>query len=106
MSYKLTIAPSVNKQIEHNIDYLINNLCNPDAALHLINEIEKIYKRMEDNPFQFPEAKSQNLKTLKYREAFLSEMNYMFEFRIIGDEVFIAGFFHESENYITKIKEP
>ena len=53
MAYKLMITPAAEEQFDHLIYYLLYDLQNPSAATNLISQTQKIYSRLEDNPYQF-----------------------------------------------------
>ena len=53
MAYKLIITERADELIDRLAAYLVNKLKNPDAASHFLDELETIYNRLEDNPYQF-----------------------------------------------------
>ena len=83
--------------------YLIFRLKNDQAAAHLFDEIEKIYVRLEENPYQFPKSRDVYLNRLGYREAALTDMEYVIVFCIEEALVYVLGIFHQLENYRRKI---
>ncbi len=103
MAYNLIITARADELIDDSVCYLIDKLKNPDAAAHLLNGIDKIYDRLEENPFQFPESFDDYLKRRNYREALVTEMSYRIVFRVEDSDVYIVGLFHELENHKAKI---
>ncbi len=83
--------------------YLVYHLKNPDAASHFLDELETIYHRLEENPFQFAESKDEYLFMRGYRDAYFQRMNYHVVFRIANQSVFVLGVFHTLENYAGKL---
>ena len=61
MAYKLIITERADELIDRLAAYLINNLKNPDAASHFLDELETVYSRLEENPYQFSESKDEYL---------------------------------------------
>ena len=55
MAYKLNVTEHADELLDHLVDYLVNNLKNEQAAKHLLDSVDSIYDRLEENPFQFPE---------------------------------------------------
>jgi hypothetical protein len=51
MVYNLIITKRAKELVENIIDYLLNNLHNGSATIHLLDSIEKIYERIENNPY-------------------------------------------------------
>lgn len=103
MAYKLEITERAEQLLDQLVYYLLYRLKNEQAAGHLLNEISKIYDRLEANPYQFTEAKDAYLKSKQYREAVITDMNYVVIFKIENETVYVLGVFHGLENYRTKI---
>lgn len=62
MGYKLNITEAAERQFDELVQYLLFELQAPSAASHLMNEIQKIYLRLEDNPYQFPVSRNPQLE--------------------------------------------
>ena len=104
MAYNLIVTNHADSLIDSLTFYLLNNLHNPDAALHFMNGLEKIYARLEENPFQFPQSSDDFLRSREYREALVPEMDYRVVFHIEEPStVYIVGVFHTLENYVKKL---
>ena len=103
MAYKLIIANHAEELLDEIIHHLIFRLKNSQAATHLLDSLEQIYCRLEDNPFQFPFSQDPYLNSRFYREALLTDMSYLVLFRVEDTNVFILGIFHQSENYSRKL---
>lgn len=103
MGYKLKITEHAQELLNQLIYHLIYNLKNDQAAKHLLNEIEKIFDRLEENPEQFPKCRDKYLEEKGYREAIVQHMNYLVIFNIEDDKINIVGIFHQLENYQDKI---
>ena len=69
----------------------------------MLDSIENIYDRLEDNPFQFSECRDAYLAKRGYREAVVSQMNYIIVFDVRADVVNVVGIFHQLENYQSKL---
>lgn len=102
--YELVFSSSIDNMVDSCMDYLINDIKNPDAASHLADEITEIYDRMEYDPYQFPRDRNSVLFMLGYRRVHLSSMRYHFEIRIVDHVVYVDGFFHDLEDYAEKMK--
>ena len=75
--YNLIITDRADELIDERVSYLIRN---PQAATHLLDGINGIYDRLEENPYQFPDSKDPYLLRRGYKEAYISdmvEMGYM-----------------------------
>ena len=103
MAYKLIISEHADKLLDQLIFHLIYRLKNEQAAKHLLDEMDKVYDRLEENLRQFHLSGDRYLAKKGYREAVVSQMNYVVVFDINGDCVDILGVFHQLENYRGKL---
>ncbi|HJA57775.1 type II toxin-antitoxin system RelE/ParE family toxin [Mediterraneibacter glycyrrhizinilyticus] len=102
MAYKLIITEKAEEQLDNLVYYLMYKLKNNQASIHLLDSIDKIYDRLEENPFQFPKSRDVYLQRGGYREAVLTDMDYVIVFRIEETSVYVTGIFHQLENYTKK----
>ena len=103
MAYKLIVTQRADELIDRLTAYLVNHLKNPGAASHFLDELETIYHRLEENPFQFAVSKDEYLSARGYRDALFEEMNYHIVFRVEEPTVYILGVFHTLEDYAGKL---
>lgn len=82
---------------------MIYRMKNTQTAVHLFDSIDKIYDRLEENTFQLPESRDMNLRSRGYREAVLTDMDYVIIFRIEVTFVYVTGIFYQLENYRKKV---
>ncbi|MCI8861225.1 MAG: type II toxin-antitoxin system RelE/ParE family toxin [Lachnospiraceae bacterium] len=103
MEYRLIITKQAEKMLDNLIYYLLYRIKNQQAAMHLFDSMERLYQRMEENPFQFPVCRDMYLLHKEYREAVLPDMNYLVIYKVEGKNVYVLGVFHESEKYWNKL---
>lgn len=103
MHYNLIITERAEELIDERLNYLVHGLKKEQAARHLLDEIDNLYDGLEDNPFQFADSRDSFLKSKGYKEAFISNMDYVLLFIVENYTVYIAGFFHQLENYNSKL---
>lgn len=103
MTYKLNVTEHTDKLLNNLVYHLIYRLKNEQAARHLLDGIDGIYGRLEDNPLQFPVSVDAYLAKKGYHEAVVPHMNYIVIFDIREDVVNVVGIFHQLENYQNKL---
>jgi plasmid stabilization system protein ParE len=105
MQYNLIITESAEELLDHIINYLVNQLKNPQAAGNLLTEIEHIYDNLEYNPKIYGYTDDHLIKPRGYRKARVPHYNYVIIFRIEEETytVYIMGYFHELELYKNKL---
>ncbi len=97
---KLRLAPSADRDLDAILAYLINELCNPQAAEGLLDEIESAYDTLEENPEAFELCRDQRLAELEYRKVRVGSYLLIYWYDSELDEVNVLRFFHESQNYL------
>ena len=103
MAYRLHITDRAEELLEQLVNYILGKFKNEPAAKHLLDGIEQLYDRLEDNPYQFADCKDPFLKSKGYKEAVVKDMDYILIFRITDDVVYVLGIFHQLENYKNKL---
>ena len=99
----MNITEHANDLLDNILYYLVSQLKNKQAAKHLMDEIDNVYNRLEENPLQFPPSRDTYLANKGYHEAVIGQMNYTIVFSIRADIVNILGIFHQLENYPKKL---
>ena len=103
MGYKLIITDRAEELLDELVKYLLYKIQNQQAANHLLDNIERLYDRLEENPLQFHLSMDKYLLHKGYREAVLPDMSYVLIFKIEADNVYVLGVFHQLEQYRRKI---
>lgn len=103
MAYKLIVTEHADELLDNILYYLIYQLKNEQAAIHLLDEMNNIYDRLEENPLQFPFSRDAYLANNAYHEAVIGQMNYTIVFSVRANVVNIVGIFHQLENYRKKL---
>ena len=103
MAYKLIITERAEELLDQCVYHILFRFKNEQAAKHLLDGIDKLYVRMEDNPYQFADCRDSFLKSKGYKEAVVTGMDYIIIFRVEEDTVYVLGIFHQLENYKEKL---
>ncbi|HAX51177.1 type II toxin-antitoxin system RelE/ParE family toxin [Muricomes intestini] len=103
MAYNLIVTDRFEELLDERLNYLLFKFKNEPAAKHLLDGIDSLYDRMEDNPYQFADCRDPFLKSKGYKESVIMDMDYILIFRIEVDTVYILGIFHQLENYKEKL---
>ena len=103
MAYKLIVTEHADELLDNLVHHLLERLKNEQAARHLLNGIENVYERLEENPLQFPLSRDAYLASKGYHEAIVPQMEYIVVFSMKKDIVNVVGIFHQLENYQRKV---
>jgi plasmid stabilization system protein ParE len=78
--YKLSISELADEDIDSIICYIAEQLSAPRAASDLLDEIEKCYTHLRNNPTIYEHCRNARLKKEGYRRAVVK--NYLIFFKI------------------------
>jgi len=103
MAYRLIITEKAENDLDGIIGYIIEELCNETAAVHLLSEIERHYDILETNPHIYPVCQQLLLSVRGYRKVVIK--NYILIIRIDEDNriVYAERFFSQLEDYADKL---
>lgn len=100
MAYNVKVTASAEKDLDAIVSYYImQELSNPQAAGHLLDEITKMYHALADNPMIFPACSQPLLQ--RYRK--VTVMRYVIIYRIDDETVYVERFFSQLEDYVNKL---
>lgn len=103
MAYKLQITDKAERDLDAIFDYIITELCNVEAALHLADEVERHYNLLLNNPNLYAECQQPLLHNLRYRKVIVS--GYLMIYRVDEHKsmVYIERFFSGLQDYAAKL---
>lgn len=52
--YRVVYLPTARQQLEDAVLYIAVDLCAPDAAMKLVDEVDEAVRRLEEMPYRFP----------------------------------------------------
>ena len=97
---KLLVSPAADRDLDSILSYLINELCNPQAAGNLLDEVESAYDALVETPEAFEMCRDQRLAELEYRRVQVGNYLMIYQYDSALDEINVLRFFHESQNYL------
>ena len=101
--YTLEITASAEADLDQITDYLGTTLANPPAAIAFLDEVERISGTLADTPLAFPLCADHRLAESGYRKAVVRAYILVYEIDEAAQVVRVLRFFHESENYSSKL---
>lgn len=101
--FELEITESAESDLDQITDYLSVALCNPQAAVAFLDEVEHVSDVLADKPELFPLCSDSKLAELGYRKATVRAYILIYEIDADAEVVRVLRFFHESENYANKL---
>ena len=80
MGYKLKVSKNAHKDLEDIVSYISNELSSPLAVANFLDELEKGYHAVVDNPFMYALCNDDRLRKEGYRKFLVK--NYIVFYRI------------------------
>jgi len=99
MAYNIKLTASAERDTDEILSYIVEDLCNPQAAGHLLDEITKTYQVLAENPMIYPACSQPLLK--HFRKVVV--MRYVIIYRIQEDTVYVERLFSQLEDYVHKL---
>jgi plasmid stabilization system protein ParE len=97
MAYRRVVLTSAQLEFEAIVAYLAEELANPSAAKHFINEFEQSLDAICELPEMHALSRMPELAALGYRPLLFA--NYVALYRFDGQQVVIAHIFHQTQDY-------
>lgn len=100
MAYSLIIAEDAHYEIESIIDYLVNKLSNPQAAVSFMNKLDDYYNTIADNPFLYQICENISTKDREYRKVVIKN-DYIMIYRVDKElnTVYVMHIIYGRRNY-------
>ena len=72
--YKVVYLPTARRQLEDAALYIAADLCAPDAAMKLLDEVDEAVSKLQEMPYRFPIYHT--IYAMKHEVRFFSVKNY------------------------------
>jgi plasmid stabilization system protein ParE len=79
MAYKLVVSDDAHRDIDEIVTYIADELQNPQAASHFLDDVEQAYLHIVNNPHLFALCSDKRLQQLGYRKVVIK--NYLVLYR-------------------------
>lgn len=101
MAYEIVVSQHAQDDLDQALGYLIHELKNPPAALHLLEAVEKVYARLGDHPQVYGLCQQPLLARRGFRKAVVG--GYVLIYRVNEGSVYIQRFFSDLQDYEAKL---
>jgi len=78
--YKLIITELANMDLDSIISYIAVQLANPTAVSDFLDEVERCYRYLKDNPMMYSKCSDKRLRNEGYRKAVIK--NYILIYKV------------------------
>jgi len=96
--YSVDISDVADFELGKIISYITDDLAAPQAATSFVNEVQKCYERLEENPYVYEQCRDPILQRDGYRRAVIK--NYVMIYKIYDRrQVIVHHFFYSGQDY-------
>ena len=99
MAYNVKITASAEKDLDEILTYIVEELSNPQAAGHLLDEVTKAFHVLAENPMVYPVCTQPLLQ--RFRKVVV--MRYVIICRVDDTTVYVERLFSQLEDYVHKL---
>lgn len=101
-NYRIELLPKAQRDIAGILDYIALDLCNPSAALHLLDKITEQFDRLKSFPLCGELVKTDSMP-LKYAYRRVMADNYLIFYTVNEEKkaVTVAHVVYGSSNYLS-----
>ena len=99
MAYNVQITASGEKDLDEILTYIVEELSNPQAAGHLLDEVTKTFHVLAENPMVYPACTQPLLQ--RFRKVVV--MQYVIIYRVDTTTVYVERLFSQLEDYVHKL---
>lgn len=101
--YKLDITPAAIRDETGAITYISDTLQNPSAAANLLEQIEKCYGILEDNPYIYSLCTDPQLSVLGYHKVIIKKYVMLYKIDTTKQVVHILRFVYGPSDYMKRL---
>ena len=97
MAYDVVWSFSAERDRDRIVEYLLYDLASPQAASHVLDELDKMIVILSDNPKLFALSAESRLARMGYRKYLF--MSYVVLYRVEDRTVKVGRILHTAQNY-------
>lgn len=101
--YKLKVLPSVKKEITKIRDYIADDLSNIPASINLMEDIQKAFTYIKDNPNAFSHFNYEKKLKHEYRKKIVNNYIILYWIDEAKELVTVSFIFHTKMNYKSRV---
>lgn len=99
VSFDIIISPKALSQLDSYIDYILNTLMNPQAAMNLWHDAEATREELSKCAGSLGYCKHPKLKALGYHPMLFLKHRYVMLYRLEGQTTYVDGIYHLLQDY-------
>ena len=101
--YNLTITELAQNDLDEIVKYILNEYSNEIAAVTFLEEVEKCYSFLQNNPRIYGTCLNNRLEKEGYRRAPIKNYLLIYKINDITKTVTIMRFFYSAQDYLSLI---
>ena len=99
MVYRLIVSKDAHLDIDSIIDYISGRLSNVTAAIGFLDDVEKSYRNIVENPFMYSYCNDDKLRNQGYRKIPIKNYTILYLVDEEAQTVTVMRVFYSGRNY-------
>jgi len=101
--YKLILSELAHQDLDDIVFHIAVKLANPTAAKNFIDELDKCYSYLKDNPMMYEKCRDERLEEEGYRKAVIKNYTLVYKINEDAKTVNVVRFFYGARDYVKLI---
>jgi len=101
--YKLAVSELAHEDLDRIVSHIAVQLANPKAAADLLDDVERCYEHLRENPMMYETCADKRLAAAGYRKATIKNYIAVYRFSEETGTVYILRFFYGARDYMNMI---
>lgn len=101
--YKIKVSELAHQDLEKIVSYIAVQLANPKAAGDFLDEVEKCYGYLRNNPLMYTKCQDKRLEKEGYRKVSINNYVLVYKINEASKTVNILRFFYGPQDYVKLI---
>jgi toxin ParE1/3/4 len=97
--FKLNISELAHQDLDKIVSYIVVQLANSSAVGDILDEVDKCYGHLRNNPFIYANCQDKRLEHEVYRKVSIKNHVLIYKIDEASDTVFILRYFHGTQDY-------
>ncbi|NLP31334.1 MAG: type II toxin-antitoxin system RelE/ParE family toxin [Clostridiales bacterium] len=97
--YKLVVSALAYQDLDSTISYIAIQLANPTVASDFLNELDKCYSHLINNPMIYPKCNNESLEKQGYRKVIIKNYILIYKVDETNKTVIVLRLFYGARDY-------
>ena len=103
MAYSIVVTQKAEQDLDEILAYMVNTLMNLPAAVKLMDDVERCYEKLTENPLMYAECQQPLLQKRQYCKAIIHDFLLLYRVDEQQRVVYAERYFSQMQDYAHKL---